>query len=57
LNEFQKVKNGIFLFDRNYLDYHQDRFIDHSVLILKKNKIVALFPANENETEICSHGG
>jgi hypothetical protein len=57
-NEFvSKSKNGIFLFDRNYLDYHQDRFIDHSVLIFKKNKIVALFPANENETEICSHGG
>jgi hypothetical protein len=42
MNLFQKVKN-VFPLYRNYLDYHQDRFIDHSVLILK-NKIVALFP-------------
>jgi hypothetical protein len=38
-NEFvSKVKMVFSSFDRNYLDYHQDRFIDHSVLILKRTK-------------------
>lgn len=50
-------KNGIFLFERNYMDYHCDRFIDHSLIFTKKNKIVAAFPANEKGDEIISHGG
>ena len=53
----QKSKNGLFLFERNYLDYHKDRFVDHSLLIYKSNKIIALFPANEKNQEIYSHGG
>ena len=52
-----KSKNGIFLFKRNYLDYHKDRFSDHSLFILKNQKIVALFPANQEGIEICSHAG
>lgn len=53
----ENSKNGIFLFERNYLDYHNDRFIDHSLLVTKNEKIIALFPANENGEEIHSHGG
>lgn len=53
----KKSKNGIFLFYRNYMDYHKERFKDHSLIISKKNKIIALFPANEKEGEIFSHGG
>lgn len=57
-NEFiSKSKNGVFLFYRDYLDYHQDRFIDHSLFISKNNKIIALFPANQKDSEIYSHGG
>lgn len=57
-NEFvSKSKNGVFLFHRDYLDYHQDRFTDHSLLISKNNKVIALFPANEKDAEIYSHGG
>ncbi|NMH88329.1 GNAT family N-acetyltransferase [Flavivirga algicola] len=52
-----KSKNGVFLFYREYLDYHKERFTDHSLIILKKNKVIALFPANENENKIFSHGG
>lgn len=41
-------KNGTFLFYRNYMDYHNDRFIDHSLIIMNdRNQIVALLPANE----------
>ena len=57
-NDFIKTsKNGTFLFDRNYMDYHCDRFIDHSLLVYKKDKLVAVFPANEVEKKIQSHGG
>lgn len=50
-------KNGIFLFNRDYLEYHNDRFVDHSLVIFKEEKILALFPANEIEFEIHSHAG
>ena len=50
-------KNGIFLFLRDYMDYHKDRFTDHSILFLKKNKPLAVLPANEKEKELISHGG
>jgi len=46
-----------FLFFRNYMDYHSDRFMDHSLLIYKDAKLVALFPANEKNASIISHGG
>ena len=27
-----KSKNSMFMFDRNYMDYHRDRFKDYSLL-------------------------
>lgn len=56
-NFIGKSKNGIFLFNRDYLDYHKKRFKDHSLFVLKKDKVIALFPANESENQIFSHGG
>ena len=65
--EFVKQsRQGTFLFDRNYMDYHQDRFHDHSLMIYYKDKLYALLPANEvvsasnNEIpqkELVSHQG
>ncbi len=49
--------NGTFLFDRDYMDYHVDRFTDFSLLIYKKNKLFALLPANIQENVIYSHQG
>lgn len=41
-------RNGTFLFDRGYMDYHADRFHDHSLLCFdEKERLVALLPANE----------
>ena len=41
-------KNGTFLFRRDYLEYHRDRFADHSLLFFdQKERLVALLPANE----------
>ena len=50
-------KNGNFLFLRDYMDYHKDRFTDHSLFFWKNNKPVAVLPANEKGNEIFSHGG
>ncbi|MGG7552581.1 GNAT family N-acetyltransferase [Chryseobacterium arthrosphaerae] len=50
-------KNGLFFFDRDFMEYHSDRFKDHSLLIFKNNKIAALLPANESGRQIISHGG
>ena len=53
-------KNGTFLFLRDYMDYHKDRFSDSSLLIKNaKNIPIALFPANyvESEKLVVSHGG
>jgi hypothetical protein len=50
-------KNGTFLFKRNYMEYHSDRFIDFSLMIYKKEKLIALFPANITDYIIYSHQG
>mgnify|MGYP006175340423 CR=1 FL=1 len=53
-----KAKNATFLFKRDFMDYHKDRFEDYSLLILdEKNKLVALIPANKTGTEVHSHQG
>ncbi len=59
-NEFLKhSKNSTFLFDRNFMDYHKDRFTDHSLMVYdEKENLIACLPANEkNETDIVSHTG
>jgi hypothetical protein len=53
----KRSKNGIFLLNRDYMDYHSDRFIDFSLMIYRKEKLVALFPANINDSIIYSHQG
>jgi len=53
--------NGTFLHSRKFLNYHKDRFKDHSLLIKKGESIVAVIPACEiveNNTKIFySHKG
>ncbi len=39
------------------MDYHSDRFTDHSMMIYKKNRLVAIIPANIAEKEVLSHAG
>lgn len=43
-------KNGTFLFLRSYMDYHADRFIDHSLMYYSdKGKLLAVMAANEKQ--------
>jgi len=52
------AENGNFLFHRNFMEYHSDRFKDASVLLFNdKNKLVAVFPANIKDNKIYSHQG
>jgi hypothetical protein len=53
----KRSKNGIFFFQREYMEYHSDRFIDNSLLFYKGNKLVALLPANKNQSILHSYGG
>ena len=51
-------RNGTFLFDRAYMEYHADRFPDHSRLIRNvKGELVAIFPASAASDTVTSHGG
>lgn len=50
-------KNGTFLFMRDYMDYHADRFTDYSLMFYKGGRLVALLPGNIEEDTYCSHGG
>ena len=57
-NQFnQTAINGLFLFDRNYLDYHQHRFQDHSLLFFLEGQIICIFPMNEKDGVAISHQG
>ena len=53
-----RSKNGTFLFDRGYMDYHADRFEDHSLVVRDgSGGIVALLPANRSGARLASHAG
>ena len=57
-NQFVSAsKNGTFLFDRRFMDYHSDRFSDHSLMCYRDGRLYALLPANEKGDTLVSHGG
>ena len=58
-NDFvEKSKNGTFLFNRNFMDYHSDRFQDNSLMFYNEsNKLIAILPANLNADALYSHQG
>jgi hypothetical protein len=52
------AKNGTFLFKRDYMEYHADRFIDCSLLFRDENeKLITVLPANLKNETLVSHGG
>lgn len=50
-------RNGTFLFERSYMDYHSDRFTDASLMFHRCGALVALMPASRHGTELVTHGG
>ncbi len=51
------AKNATFLFRRDFMDYHQDRFIDGSLMVYKNEELFAILPASRKESQLISHGG
>jgi len=56
-NFLKNSKNGTFMFQREFMDYHSDRFNDYSLIIFNEKKVIGLFPANINGKTLNSHGG
>lgn len=52
-----KAKNATFLFHRNYMEYHSDRFEDFSLMVYDEKKLVAVLPANRVGETVYSHQG
>lgn len=50
-------KNATFLCQRDFMEYHRNRFEEFSLMVFKKNKLVALLPANRVGNELHSHQG
>lgn len=51
------ARNGTFLHLRDYLEYHADRFQDHSLILRDSRGVAAVLPANQRDDVLESHGG
>ncbi len=49
--------NGTFLFYRDYMEYHSDRFEDCSLLFFENDQLIAVLPASKHQNQLSSHGG
>ncbi len=57
-NFVTRAKNGHFMHMRSYMDYHSQRFIDHSLFIMDDfGEVQALLPANVQDGILWSHQG
>jgi len=57
-NEFiAQAKNATFLFHRDFMEYHKDRFEDFSLLVYEDQKLISVLPANKVGETIHSHQG
>lgn len=54
----REAKGATFLFARDYMDYHRDRFPDYSLMIYEGRQLAAVLPACVTaEGLVSSHGG
>ena len=52
------AKNATFLFHRDFMEYHKDRFEDYSLLVFdEKENLVSVLPANRVGETLISHQG
>ena len=57
-NFVANAKNATFLFHRDFMEYHSDRFGDFSLLVFdEKQNLKAILPANRVEDVVYSHQG
>jgi hypothetical protein len=54
----RSAKNGHFLFYRDYMDYHADRFPDASLMFYDgRDRLIAVLPATLRDGVLASHAG
>lgn len=51
------AKNATFLFHRDFMEYHSDRFRDYSLVVLDGENWIAVLPANVVGDTVFSHQG
>ncbi len=56
-NFIAEADNSNFLFNRNFMDYHSDRFTDCSVMLFEENILTGVFRANKIDNTVYSHQG
>ncbi|MBC7749738.1 MAG: GNAT family N-acetyltransferase [Methylotenera sp.] len=52
-----QAKNATFLFHRDFMEYHKDRFEDFSLMVFEDEKLIAVLPANRVGDIVYSHQG
>lgn len=53
----EQAKNATFLFHRDFMEYHKNRFEDFSLLVYHDEKLVSILPANKVGNSVYSHQG
>jgi hypothetical protein len=53
----RESKTPLFFLEREFLEYHADRFEDESLVVSNDQGIIALLPATRHREELISHGG
>jgi len=53
----RESKSPLFMFERNFMEYHKHRFTDHSLLFYEEDELVAVLPMNESDGALFSHAG
>lgn len=52
-----EAKNATFLFHRDFMEYHKDRFQDCSLMVFEDKKPIALIPAHREQEGFYTHWG
>ena len=52
-----KARNATFLFYRDYMDYHKERFTDYSLMFYKKGHLHSVMPAHRDGDVFYTHMG
>ena len=53
----EKSQEATFLFFRDFMEYHADRFDDFSLLVYSENSLIGILPANIKDNKVYSHNG
>lgn len=53
----RQAKNATFLFYRDFMEYHSDRFEDYSLMVFNDDQLFSVIPANRVGDKIYSHQG